>query len=342
MSNTFSQRLLDWWDIHGRKDMPWQHNKTPYRVWLSEIMLQQTQVSTVIPYYLKFTQSYPTVSALAAASEDNVLQHWAGLGYYNRARNLHATAAIVASQYQGEFPQTVEELMTLPGIGESTAGAIAAFSMGQHQAILDGNVKRVLTRYRGIIEWPGTTAVIKRLWQVSRELTPKARCDDYNQAIMDLGASLCSRSKPKCDLCPMQADCYANRHQMTGKIPARKPKKKSPEKSCVQWLLQLPDGRIWLEKRPAAGVWPGLYSLPETANSQPPVPTEAKPEKLPAIRHVFSHFILNIQPLRLKLTSQQHTIQEQQGHWVQPQQALNELGLPAPVRNLLQQEINNP
>jgi len=222
---SFSNNVLQWFDQHGRKHLPWQKNRTAYRVWVSEIMLQQTQVATVIPYYERFMASFPNVQALANATQDDVLKHWAGLGYYARGRNLHQCAQRVIAEHQGKFPDQVDALEALPGIGRSTAGAIISLSSGKRAAILDGNVKRVLTRYHGTQGWPGKTAVAKVLWEHAETHTPQQRCDDFNQAMMDLGATLCTRSKPNCSACPLQSDCYALATEQQALFPNKKPKK---------------------------------------------------------------------------------------------------------------------
>ena len=264
----FSHKLLAWFDQHGRYDLPWQQNKTAYRVWLSEVMLQQTQVSTVIDYFLRFTDRFSDVFALAAAEEDEVLHLWTGLGYYNRARNLHRCAQIVVQQYQGEFPASQALLEQLPGIGRSTAAAICSIAYQQATTILDGNVKRVLTRYAAIEGWPGKKAIENQLWQLATELTPQQRNDDYTQAIMDLGATLCTRSKPRCGECPFTLDCLALAQDRVKQFPNSKPKKVKPVQHC--YMLQLTDqyGRVYLQRRQAKGVWVGLYCFMEFTDQQ--------------------------------------------------------------------------
>ncbi|MEM8983520.1 MAG: A/G-specific adenine glycosylase, partial [Pseudomonadota bacterium] len=248
-ATNFADRLLDWYHEHGRHDLPWQQPRTPYRVWLSEIMLQQTQVSTVIPYFERFTRDYPDVHALAAATEDDVLHRWSGLGYYARARNLLKTAKIVSTDYDGEFPQTVDELVELPGIGRSTAGAIAALGYGVVAPILDGNVKRVLARYHAIDGWPGKTATLQRLWAAAETHTPGAEhISAYTQAIMDLGATLCTRSKPLCPVCPQETECNANAEGRVLDYPGKKPKKAKPQRSTTM-LLAEHDGAVLLARR---------------------------------------------------------------------------------------------
>ncbi|WP_428242522.1 A/G-specific adenine glycosylase [Gynuella sp.] len=339
----FGEQLLTWWDEHGRKDLPWQLNKSPYRVWVSEIMLQQTQVKTVIPFYQRFMARFPTVQALAEAPEDEVMHHWTGLGYYARARNLHKAAKIVSADYRGEFPNTVEALQTLPGIGRSTAGAIAAFTMGQSSAIMDGNVKRVLCRFLGIREWPGASHMQARLWELAERYTPKQRTGDYNQAMMDLGATLCTRSKPSCLLCPFNDSCIARLEDLTKSIPASKPKTDKPVKSTVMLMLQQQDGRVYLEKRPANGIWGGLYSFKEFEDldaAQTWLDLKGyryQLEPWTCFRHTFSHYHLDIQPVLVRLENEATEVSETESVWLQVILDDIEIGLAAPVKKLLAQ-----
>ena len=300
---SFSSRLLDWFEREGRKHLPWQQEKSPYRVWISEIMLQQTQVTTVIPYYQRFMARFPDVASLAAAPVDEVLHHWSGLGYYARARNLHKAAQQICQQHGGEFPVEFAAVAALPGIGRSTAGAILSLSLGQHHAILDGNVKRVLTRYLAIPGWPGSKEVENRLWREAEALTPKQGIESYNQAIMDLGASLCSRSKPACPLCPMVADCQGYAQGEPTRYPERKAKKALPVRHCVLVLLQEAQSLLLL-RRPASGLWGGLYSFPEfTTENEAEAwlatlgAGDCSLTPLTAFRHTFSHYHLEITPL---------------------------------------------
>lgn len=341
---SFSDRVLTWFDQHGRKDLPWQQDITPYRVWISEIMLQQTQVKTVIPYYQRFMQSFPNVEVLANAAQDEVLHHWSGLGYYNRAKNLHKTAQIIQQQFQGEFPQTVAELNQLPGIGRSTAGAIAAIAMGQHAAILDGNVKRVLARCFAVEGWPGQAKPLQQLWQLAEQYTPKHRTADYTQAMMDLGAMVCTRSKPDCQHCPLQNQCLALQQHRIAELPGKKPKKVLPIKQ-THWLAVQHHNEVMLYKRPATGIWPSLYGLPEfaeqdelhsflaqhfTANSQPL-------KTLEGFRHSFSHYHLAIKASRILLDSKPLAVMEgEQVLWYNMQQP-QDVGLAAPLKRILKQ-----
>ena len=311
MSDTllpFAQRLLAWYEQDGRKNLPWQQDKTPYRVWVSEIMLQQTQVATVIPYYQRFMARFPSVMALAEAPLDEVLHLWTGLGYYARARNLHRAACQVRDEHGGIFPSELEQVMALPGIGRSTAGAILSLALGQRHPILDGNVKRVLTRHLALAGWPGEKAVEQQLWQWADRLTPKEGVAQYNQAMMDLGASLCSRSKPQCQLCPLADDCQGLATGRPQDYPTPKPKQaKLPVRQVCLLILQ--QGHlIYLAQRPASGLWGGLYSFPECrdeAEAQAWLNRHGAGEcsltPLAPFRHTFSHFHLEIQPLLARL-----------------------------------------
>jgi A/G-specific adenine glycosylase len=256
------RKLLDWFERCGRHDLPWQKHPTPYRVWVSEIMLQQTQVQTVIPYYEAFMERYPDIFSLASATLDEVLSGWAGLGYYARCRNLHKSASQIVMEYGGQFPDDIQRLMALPGIGRSTAGAILSLSTGQRHAILDGNVRRVLCRYAAIEEWPGEKATEKRLWALAEAFTPCKRVKEYNQAMMDLGATVCKRGKPECTACPLNAECQALKTGKADQLPCPRPAKRVPVKR--QTLLEIfsAEGAILLARQPVPGIWGGLWSLP--------------------------------------------------------------------------------
>jgi A/G-specific adenine glycosylase len=339
----FAQRLIAWQRAHGRHDLPWQNTTDPYAIWVSEIMLQQTQVSAVIPYYTRFMASFPDVAALAAAHEDSVLEHWSGLGYYSRARNLHAAAKRIVEQHGGKFPQQVELIEALPGIGRSTAAAIASFAFGQRHAILDGNVKRVLARVFGIEGWPGQPTVEKRMWALAESLLPDdAGIEAYTQGIMDLGATLCTRSKPRCPACPYADACVAHVEQRVSELPSPKPRKALPEKRTTMLLL-LSGNEILLEKRPPTGIWGGLWSLPEVEEASDTLLAVKRdygfPEVVPALpmppfSHTFSHFKLEItpQPLWVKRTAR---VEESGYVWLELEDALS-AALPAPVRKLLE------
>lgn len=340
--SAFSDTVLAWYEVHGRKHLPWQQNITPYRVWVSEIMLQQTQVATVIPYYERFMDSFPTVEALANATQDDVLHHWTGLGYYARGRNLHKCAQTVVSEYDGEFPRSVEGLSDLPGIGRSTAGAIASISMDIRAPILDGNVKRVLTRFYAIPGWPGTTAVEKQLWEIAGRLTPEHSHQQYTQAMMDLGATLCTRSKPACGICPLQPDCQGYAEGNPTQYPNSKPKKEKPVKSTVMVILENEQGELLLKQRPQSGIWGGLWSFPEvgdTAETEQVLlsetgRTEAETQVLNTFRHTFSHYHLDITPVHVKIKRPAATVHENNVHWYNTSSP-SAIGLAAPVKKLL-------
>ncbi len=261
----FARALLAWFDRHGRHGLPWQRNPTVYRVWVSEIMLQQTRVAAVIPYFERFMARFPDVEALAAADLDEVLKLWSGLGYYARGRNLHAAARAVAREHGGRFPDTFEGLVALPGIGRSTAGAILALALGRRHPILDGNAKRVLARYHAVAGWPGDPPVRDRLWELAERHTPQRRVGDYTQAIMDLGATLCTRTRPACLLCPAAAGCRAHAAGDPTGFPAPRPKRPYPTRETLLVVLRDADGRVLVERRPPSGVWGGLWSFPEAS-----------------------------------------------------------------------------
>ncbi|HCP56157.1 MAG: adenine DNA glycosylase [Pseudomonadaceae bacterium] len=337
----FSQAVLDWYDSHGRKDLPWQQAITPYRVWVSEIMLQQTQVSTVLGYFDRFMSALPTVQALAAAPEDEVLHLWTGLGYYTRARNLQKTAQIIVSQHGGEFPRSVEALTELPGIGRSTAGAIASLSMEIRAPILDGNVKRVLARYVAQEGYPGDPKVAKQLWDVAERFTPERRVNNYTQAMMDLGATLCTRSKPSCLLCPLKNGCQAHLLGLEIRYPIPKPRKELPQKRALMPILANREHAILLYRRPASGLWGGLWSLPELNDLQALEPFanhhalelgERKP--LAELIHTFSHFQLTIEPWLVDVTAAPSNVAEADWLWYNLATPPR-LGLAAPVKKLL-------
>ncbi len=344
MTSPLTDNILFWFHEHGRHDLPWQQNKTPYRVWISEIMLQQTQVATVIPYYKRFMHCFPDVEALAKSGEDAVLHLWTGLGYYARARNLHRAAKIIQRQYNGKFPDTLEALLELPGIGLSTAGSIIASAYNKRAVILDGNVKRVLCRYHCVEGSPEQTATSKKLWSLADQHTPDENCADYNQAIMDLGASLCSRSKPACGLCPLGGECEAKLRNLTSEFPQKKKKKAIPVKSTTMLVLQSPDAsRVLLEKRPPTGIWGGLWSLPEIPSGDSPqsflmvngMKQSGTPESWQPVRHTFSHFHLDITPMLIILEVPREAVMEKgRWHWYDLANP-GQLGLAAPVKKLL-------
>jgi A/G-specific adenine glycosylase len=341
---SFAKKVLRWFDKHGRKDLPWQQNPTPYRVWISEIMLQQTQVATVIPYYERFMQSFPSIQALAKAHIDEVLSHWAGLGYYARARNLYKSAQLIQSEHSGEFPQDFETVHALPGIGRSTAGAILSLSLGQHHPILDGNVKRVLARYFALEGWPGNQTVANTLWSHSEQLTPKKGVAQFNQAMMDLGAGICTRSKPRCRDCPLEDDCLAHAQRQETAYPGKKPKKETPVRKTQMLLLGNEKGEILLQRRQPSGIWGGLYSLPEAPSdtdasiwSQQHLGLRMRNAKhWPVMRHTFSHFHLDITPIIAQADNHNNRVMEG-NDWVWYNSKSMAAGLPAPVERLLMQ-----
>ncbi|WP_035053018.1 A/G-specific adenine glycosylase [Andreprevotia chitinilytica] len=340
---TFSARLIGWQSSHGRHDLPWQVSD-PYRVWLSEIMLQQTQVATVIPYYQRFLDRFPTIADLAAATQDDVLAHWSGLGYYSRARNLHAAAQMVMARFGGQFPHLPAEIAELPGIGRSTAAAIAAFSFNTQSAILDGNVKRVLTRWAGIAGFPGEKAIENKLWLLAESLLPTNVTDmpAYTQAQMDLGATVCTPKKPACLACPLSDDCIAKATGRQLELPTAKPKKAVPERSTVMLLIHDDAGRVLLERRPPTGIWGGLWSLPETGSTLDAenacrerfgLRVELEPA-LADFTHVFTHFRLTITPQPAVITGPCNALRDDELRWFSYPEALA-AGIPTPLRKLL-------
>ncbi len=338
---SFASALLTWFDRHGRHDLPWQHPRDSYRVWLSEIMLQQTQVVTVVGYFERFVAALPTLRALAEAPEDQVLALWSGLGYYRRARYLHRAAQLCMERHDGELPRDFDALAALPGIGRSTASAILAQAHELHFPILDGNVKRVLTRYHGIHGYPGSSAVEKELWRHADAHTPSARVADYTQAIMDLGATVCTRAKPRCDACPLARDCIARRDDLTAQLPSAKPAKATPTRATVMLILRDARGRVLLERRGPQGVWPGLWSLPEADDVDAAWRCARRhaciddAQSLAPFTHVFSHYKLRIEPLLFDRATAPHaTADNPDLRWCDAGE-LAALGLPAPVRRLL-------
>tara|TARA_R110002096_G_scaffold246654_3_gene438880 strand:+ start:7968 stop:8981 length:1014 start_codon:yes stop_codon:yes gene_type:complete len=334
---------LAWFDRHGRKNLPWQQTPTPYHVWLSEIMLQQTQVATVIPYFERFIQSFPRLSDLAKSPLDDVLHHWSGLGYYARARNLHKTAVIVTTEYDGNFPDTVERLVELPGIGRSTAGAIASLAMGQSAPILDGNVKRVLSRFFALEGWSGKASVLKQLWRLSEQLTPQTRANHFNQALMDLGATLCTRAQPSCTRCPLSDRCAALLQDRVAELPTPKKRATMPVKERYWWVSKRQNA-VLLNQRPPTGLWGGLWSFPEFDSYDELLAwcvkqglKIEKAEQLPQKRHTFSHYHLDYTPLVYTLQAAPSQIAETNtSHWYQISSRVK-IGLPKPVSDLIAQ-----
>jgi A/G-specific adenine glycosylase len=342
-ASTFAPRVLDWFDQFGRVDLPWQHDTSPYRVWVSEIMLQQTQVATVIPYFERFMTVFPTVQSLADAPQDQVLHLWTGLGYYARARNLHSAAQFVCTELGGVFPYSVEALCELPGVGRSTAGAIVSIAFGQRAVILDGNVKRVLARHRAVAGWPGQAKIHQQLWRIADEYTPAQRTADYSQAMMDLGATRCTRSAPACTSCPLNGDCEALALGKQSAYPGKKPRKTLPIKSTIFLMVRDEGGDIWLERRPARGIWGGLWCFPQVADitqannwcldrwGLEPVAIDV----WEGFRHTFSHYHLDILPVHITLAGTPAAVMEERGQLWYNRRRPPEIGLAAPVASLL-------
>ncbi len=340
---TFAQRVLAWFARHGRQDLPWQQTPTLYRVWISEIMLQQTQVAVVIPYFERFMGRFPTLPDLAEAPLDAVLAHWSGLGYYARARNLHRAADQIREQHGGRFPTALDQVQALPGIGRSTAGAILSLAAGQCHPILDGNVKRVLARHFGIEGWSGRAEVLAALWRVSEACTPADRAGDYNQAMMDLGATLCTRTRPDCVRCPLSDTCIARSQGRQRELPAPRPRKPLPERATLMLVVINSAGEILLERRPPTGIWGGLWSLPETSAKTEPEQWCQNQMGLPPLRvdmlaprrHTFTHYSLMIRIAAITVETTPDSIADGEHlRWLSVAQA-SELGLPAPVRKIL-------
>jgi A/G-specific adenine glycosylase len=339
--SVFAEKLIAWQQVHGRHDLPWQQTRDPYAVWVSEIMLQQTQVSAVIGYYGRFMARFPTIASLAESTQDEVMQHWSGLGYYSRARNLHHAAQTIMREHAGIFPQDFTQIQTLKGIGRSTAAAISVFSFQQPQTILDGNVKRVLARLHAVDGWPGLPLIEKRLWSLAESLLPAKNLPAYIQGLMDFGATLCTRSKPRCHDCPMQGECQAFQQQRVAQLPVSKPRKAIPEKQTTM-LMILDGGEILLEKRPDKGIWGGLWSFPECQPDQISVQQTQERyglqaeslEGLPVLWHTFTHFKLEITPQPLQLVGERPVLPPHV-QWLPRADAIN-AALPTPVRTLLQ------
>lgn len=342
MSDQFSDQLLTWFHNHGRHNLPWQREPTPYHVWVSEIMLQQTQVGTVIPYFNRFTEIFPNVQSLAKADIDEVLSYWTGLGYYARGRNLHRAAQMVCEFHDGILPPDKKKLLILPGIGRSTAGAIMALAFNQRHAILDGNVKRVLSRFYAVSGWPGKSNIQKKLWQLAEYLTPEKDIAQYTQAMMDLGATICTRSRPKCDICPISQECIARQQRSQHKYPTPRPKKSIPIRKSVFLLLENKTGEILFQRRPASGIWGGLWCFPECS---PDDDIErwlldktglsgSIIRKLSVIKHTLTHFRMEILPVHLKVKQCNNVKEMDNYQWCLSGDALK-FGVPVPVKKLL-------
>ena len=339
--SALASRLIRWQVRNGRHDLPWQRTRDPYRIWLSEVMLQQTQVATVIPYYERFLARFPDVKSLAGAHLDDVLALWSGLGYYSRARNLHAAARILVESWGGRFPRTREALASLPGVGRSTAGAIAVFAFGEREAILDGNVKRVLARHFAVRGYPGERRVGNRLWKLAESQVPEKDIERYTQALMDLGASVCTRARPACASCPLKGTCEARSQGKVEAYPRSRPRNPVPLKETAMLLL-LREGEVLLEKRSPVGLWGGLWCLPEISPDADPRDycrrrlgaRLASAERLPLLRHGFTHFTLNITPVLCRVASASPCASEPGQVWL-PVEEAGQAAVPAPVRKLL-------
>lgn len=346
----FASRILRWFERQGRKDLPWQQNPSPYRVWVSEIMLQQTRVHTVIPYFQRFMAEFPDLLALADAAPDRVLHLWSGLGYYARARNLHKAARYIRDQHGGHFPEQFDAVQSLPGVGRSTAGAILSLACGQRHAILDGNVKRVLARFFAVEGWPGRADVLRTLWDLAEGLMPLQEVAAYNQAMMDLGATVCTRTRAACERCPLQDDCQAYQGHRVQELPSPKPRRDLPARDVQMLLLVNQDGEVYLEQRPPSGIWGGLWSFPEFRDQaemqawcdRHGVADGVEHPDWEVVRHTFSHFHLDITPHIRHLQNPQTSVMEAgQGIWYNTRQP-PPLGLAAPVQRLIArlQELN--
>jgi len=342
-TQSFRRKLLRWYRRHGRRDLPWKRVPTPYSVWVSEIMLQQTQVATVIPYFERFLQRFPGVNSLASASLDEVLHHWSGLGYYARARHLHRTARFIVQRWDGVFPKRIEEWVALPGVGRSTAGAILALAFDQRHPILDGNVKRVLTRFCAIAGDPGRTSVRHRLWAIADQLTPERDPACYTQAIMDLGATICTRAHPQCPRCPLSNDCKAYTLGRPEDFPGRREKKSLLVRRALFAILENPAGEVLLQRRPPAGVWGGLWAFPECPAAEVFSPWCAREfglevldqKKGEILHHSFSHFRLDIVPLFARVRVAGRGVMEAKDTLWYNMTSPPAVGLAAPVRSLL-------
>jgi A/G-specific adenine glycosylase len=340
-SPDFSARVVRWQRAHGRNDLPWQGTRDAYRVWLSEVMLQQTQVATVIPYYARFLERFPTVEALAGAAEEEVLALWSGLGYYARGRNLLRAARQVVERHGGRFPSRFEDLVELPGVGRSTAGAIAAIAGGERRAILDGNVRRLLARHAGIAGDPASAAVLGRMWSVAEERTPSAEVEAYTQGVMDLGAQVCTPRNPECMACPVALDCVARLEGRVDELPGKRVRRAARRKR-IQMLVVVSRGEVLLQKRASTGIWGGLWSLPEAEEGADPLEAlrlslglvAKSGEPLAPFEHAFTHFTLEVTPWLVRAPRPEQIAAEHGATWL----ALSEIAgaaLPSPVKKLL-------
>jgi A/G-specific adenine glycosylase len=339
--SAFAHAIMRWQRVHGRRDLPWQGTRDPYAIWLAEIMLQQTQAATVAPYYRRFRASFPDIASLAAANEDDVLRHWSGLGYYSRARNLHRAARLIVERYDGEFPRGLEDIGQLPGIGRSTAAAIAAFAYGVRGAILDGNVKRVLARHFVVDGSPGERVVEMRLWQLAESLVPANGIETYIQGLMDLGATVCVRRGPRCGHCPVRRTCGAYAANRVGELPVPRPRRTRPTRRTRMLVLRH-GGDVLLERRAPVGVWGGLWSLPELDEGADPVSVVAqrfgceivRVAEFVKVRHGFTHFTLDITALVATVSRVAPRAAHSGYVWLPIEDALG-AAVPAPVRKIL-------
>jgi A/G-specific adenine glycosylase len=340
----FAKRLLGWYRDHGRKELPWKQEVSLYRIWVSEIMLQQTQVGTVLPYFRRFIDRFPDLDSLANAPLDDVLHLWSGLGYYARARNLHKAAQQVRDRHDGRFPEAFEAVLALPGVGRSTAGAVLALGLNRRFPILDGNVKRVLARYHEVAGWPGSARVANHLWSLSEQRTPRRDASDYTQAIMDLGATVCTRTQPRCERCPLASGCAARRRGFTHRIPAPRPKRDKPARDATMLIVVDGKGHVLLEQRPLTGIWGGLWGFPECPRHEPPtgwcrsyLGVEASDVRtFDEVGHGFTHFTLRIRPLLMRVENPADVVMEGIARvWYNPRSP-DQRGIAAPVARLLQ------
>ena len=346
--DSFASKLIAWHAVHGRHDLPWQVRPPPYGIWVAEVMLQQTQVATVVPYYERFMRRFPTLEALAVAPLDEVLGLWAGLGYYARGRNLHRSARIVVERCDGRLPETFEGLLSLPGIGRSTAGAILAQAHGRRYPILDGNVKRVLARYHAVEGWPGEAAVERTLWEHAERHTPTARVAAYTQAIMDLGATVCTRRRPSCTMCPVARDCSARQAGIENRLPVARPKRNRPRRTATVLIVIDPDGRVLLERRPEQGVWGGLYSFPELPDGEDAEQwcdrklgaRVGSVEACDPVPHSLTHFDLVLVPLEVRLAGSPNRVGDgRERLWHDPETA-QAVGVAAPIAAALRRFVH--
>lgn len=342
MSQLFADRVLRWFEQHGRKALPWQQSANPYRVWVSEIMLQQTRVETVLPYFNRFIDRFPAVENLASATKDEVMHYWSGLGYYARARNMHKAAQLIMSQHQGRFPADLSQLEALPGIGRSTAGAILSLGMQKKASILDGNVKRVLARHAGIVGWTASAATARQLWSVAEQRTPERKFAAYNQAMMDLGALLCTRINPQCTDCPVSGDCVANLEGKQHMLPTPKPKAENPLKKVAMLIVVNNRREALLQRRGEHGIWGGLWSFPEFASANAAKQwfckhfgdAEKGVSRLPCVTHAFTHFRLQIRPMLIHYDGSADWVMED-NQWLWYNKHSSKVGLAAPVARLI-------